>query len=453
MPMVRCAACDAPNVDDRVTCWRCLRDLDADPAERGAAQPAGRGAAQPAERGAEAIEIERRTPLPDRLEGAWGLPDQPDPALVGASTAQRIEAPVGASTAERILVPVGASTAEPIEGPLGAPAPEPLGRSIGGRVTPPVAVPVRPSTEVTVTTRAPTPVPRPIVLSTWPSQRSARRGVGRALLVASIALLLVLGIAGVAFLNLAMGGANDAGREPEPSGRDLLAALLAPSAEPAAAATPAPVAQPSPVDDSGPADAASTASPAIERSTGVTVEAATQVVVSPEGTTTAGVPAGRAPRGNAFTCGGAAPDPIRDLRDRTWRVRKVSFRGMGGFERVIIHLDRLGDARTGDRTMAIAGRVSTNELAELPSDVRPERERRGLLRIALAGVPEGPELRAFRPLGIGSVGELSLLPGRNGRTALLTIDHDACYRIRVPEWGPSGSDDARRAEVVIDIRD
>ena len=34
MPMVRCRACDAPNVDDRVTCWRCLRDLDAEPAAR-----------------------------------------------------------------------------------------------------------------------------------------------------------------------------------------------------------------------------------------------------------------------------------------------------------------------------------------------------------------------------------------------------------------------------------
>jgi hypothetical protein len=134
-------------------------------------------------------------------------------------------------------------------------------------------------------------------------------------------------------------------------------------------------------------------------------------------------------------------------------VTKVSFRGMPGFERVIIHLYRIGDARPGDRTVAIAGRVSTSQLAELPSDVQPERERRGLLRVTLPGVPEGPELRAFRPLGIGNIGELSLLPGRKGRTALLAIDHDACYRVRVPEWGPSGSDDAHRAEVVIDIRD
>ena len=126
---------------------------------------------------------------------------------------------------------------------------------------------------------------------------------------------------------------------------------------------------------------------------------------------------------------------------------------MPGFERVILHLERIGDARPGRGTVAIAGRVSTRELDELPADVHPERRRRGLLRIALPGVPEGPELRAFRPLGIGNIGELSLLPGRNGRTALLAIDHDACYRVRVPEWGPAGADDARRAEVVIDIRD
>jgi hypothetical protein len=211
--------------------------------------------------------------------------------------------------------------------------------------------------------------------------------------------------------------------------------------------------EPTPAREADPIDAAAAAAPADPSQREVHRVPATQVTVSPEGTATTDVPAGRAPRGNAFTCGDAAPTPIRDLLGRTWRVTKVSFRPMPGFERVILHLDRIGDARPGRRTVAIAGRVSTAELAELPSDVHPERRRRGLLRIALPGVPAGPELRAFRPLGIGNVGELSLLPGRNGRTALLTVDHDACYRVRVPEWGPSGAVDARRAEVVIDIRD
>ena len=37
-------------------------------------------------------------------------------------------------------------------------------------------------------------------------------------------------------------------------------------------------------------------------------------------------------------------------------------------------------------------------------------------------------MRGFRPLGLGHVGELSMLPGRGSKTALLAIDCDACYR-------------------------
>ena len=41
-------------------------------------------------------------------------------------------------------------------------------------------------------------------------------------------------------------------------------------------------------------------------------------------------------------------------------------------------------------------------------------------------------MRGFRLTGLGHVGELSMLPGKNGKTALLAIDSDACYRVRVP---------------------
>ena len=45
MPMVRCVACDAPNVTDRDTCWRCLRSLsDPAPELESEVVPAGRDA-------------------------------------------------------------------------------------------------------------------------------------------------------------------------------------------------------------------------------------------------------------------------------------------------------------------------------------------------------------------------------------------------------------------------
>jgi hypothetical protein len=155
--------------------------------------------------------------------------------------------------------------------------------------------------------------------------------------------------------------------------------------------------------------------------------------------------------GNAFTCENAAA-PIRDPHDRTWRVTKISYSAQGGFERVILHLRRIGGARPGRGTSAIAARVPTARIADFPEDVRPEKQRRRLLRVDLAGVPDGPNLRAFRLLGLGSVGELSLLPGRKGRTALLTVDSGACYRVRVPAWGSNAAPDASQAEVVIDVR-
>jgi hypothetical protein len=162
---------------------------------------------------------------------------------------------------------------------------------------------------------------------------------------------------------------------------------------------------------------------------------------------------GGAPRaGNAFTCENDAA-PIRDPYDRTWRVKKISYSTQAGFERVILHLARIGEARPGGRTAAIAGRVPTSRITDFPEAVRPEKRQRRLLRVDLAGVPVGPDLRGFRLLGLGNIGEVSLLPGRNGRTALLAIDGDACYRVRVPAWGSEVDPDASQAEVVIDVKD
>jgi hypothetical protein len=156
-------------------------------------------------------------------------------------------------------------------------------------------------------------------------------------------------------------------------------------------------------------------------------------------------------KASAFTCEGDAP-PIRDPFDRTWRVSKISYTTQPGFERVILHLRRISEASPSGGTSAIARRVPISRIGDFPEDVRPEKKKRRLLRVDLAGVPDAPNLRAFRLMGLGHIGELSLLPGKKGRTALLAIDGDACHRLRVPAWNASADPDASQAEVVIDIK-
>ena len=155
--------------------------------------------------------------------------------------------------------------------------------------------------------------------------------------------------------------------------------------------------------------------------------------------------------GSSFTCGNDA-EPIRDPYDRTWGVSKISYSTQPGYERVVLHLRRIGEARPGRGASAIAGRVPTSRIEDFPDSVRPEKEKRRLLRVDLAGVPEGPDMRGFRLTGLGHVGELSMLPGKNGKTALLAIDSDACYRVRVPGWGSQVDADARYTEVIIDVK-
>ena len=155
--------------------------------------------------------------------------------------------------------------------------------------------------------------------------------------------------------------------------------------------------------------------------------------------------------GSSFTCGNDA-EPIRDPFDRTWGVSKISYSTQPGYERVVLHLRRIGEARPGRGASAIAGRVPTSRIEDFPDSVRPEKEKRRLLRVDLAGVPEGPDMRGFRLTGLGHVGELSMLPGKNGKTALLAIDSDACYRVRVPGWGSQVDADARYTEVIIDVK-
>jgi hypothetical protein len=69
----------------------------------------------------------------------------------------------------------------------------------------------------------------------------------------------------------------------------------------------------------------------------------------------------------------------------------------------------------------------------------------------MQGVTQAPDLRAYRPQGIDLVKELSIVRGTRSRTAILSLNGDGCFQVRIPVFGPSASGGEERAEIFIDI--
>ena len=461
MPMVRCAACDAPNVTDRDTCWRCLRSLS-DPAP----EPEPEVVPEVGEAGAELTGVEL-TRVESATTDCSRVSDAPMSPAVGwqAPTSRSPGVPTPPLARPAAATVVAAPLSEPLA-PAVLPSPPPPPPP-----TPRVVMPLDP-TPIKVT-----PVRRagPTIMPTaWPPPGGARRGRRRGRsVIASVAALLTLAIAGLVLVDgwlptlaeptdpttaglvdrssRAVRGAArrrdphcrpPCGRSrphlrprstirssrPRPSargGRDRQRPRLRTRLRPR---LPEPADRPRAPDPALPDEVAT---PEIR-------EASDRSGDTPS-------------VGSSFTCGNDA-EPIRDPFDRTWGVSKISYSTQPGYERVVLHLRRIGEARPGRGASAIAGRVPTSRIEDFPDSVRPEKEKRRLLRVDLAGVPEGPDMRGFRLTGLGHVGELSMLPGKNGKTALLAIDSDACYRVRVPGWDLQVDADARYTEVIIDVK-
>jgi hypothetical protein len=69
----------------------------------------------------------------------------------------------------------------------------------------------------------------------------------------------------------------------------------------------------------------------------------------------------------------------------------------------------------------------------------------------MEGVTQAPALRAYRPGGLELVRELSIVRGDRSRTAILSLNGDGCYQVRVPVFGVSAPTGADQAEVFIDV--
>ncbi len=145
-------------------------------------------------------------------------------------------------------------------------------------------------------------------------------------------------------------------------------------------------------------------------------------------------------------------EPILDTYDRKWRLNRVRFLNRGGYERVVLELERTGINRSGTPTGVTVTRVPVSRLKDVaPNAPRPKRGKTAML-VQLDGVRDAPDLRAYRPTSTGITKELSVLRDGRSRTVLLAVPGDACYQVRVPVFGPSASGKERKAEVFIDLK-
>ncbi len=153
---------------------------------------------------------------------------------------------------------------------------------------------------------------------------------------------------------------------------------------------------------------------------------------------------------NDVTCA-SLDEPIVDSHDRTWHLRQVRFVDGPNHERVVLALERAGRAREGQSTEVTVERMPVADLAtEFPGAPRPKNGRTALV-VRMQGVTRAPDLRAYRPDGLELVKELSIVRGDGSRTAILSLNGDGCYQVRIPVFGTSAPANADRAEVFIDI--
>jgi hypothetical protein len=144
-------------------------------------------------------------------------------------------------------------------------------------------------------------------------------------------------------------------------------------------------------------------------------------------------------------------EPIVDSHGRTWGIERVRFIGRPEYERVVFDLRRRGRIDPDGRTEVTVDRTPVKDVpSEVRGASRPGRGRTALV-VRMQGVTEAPALQAYRPQGVDLVKELSIVRNDRSHTAILSLNGDACYQVRIPVFGPSASGEEDRAEIFIDI--
>ena len=152
---------------------------------------------------------------------------------------------------------------------------------------------------------------------------------------------------------------------------------------------------------------------------------------------------------SGWICDGAVQ--LEDPRGRNWSLGRVSFVEGPGYERVVLHIDRLGPG-TGENPTVTAEAFATSRVRDAIG-VRTPSLGQTTVSLHLAGGIEGNlGLRGYRPSGLRSLREFSVYPAARGSSrVLISVPADKCFRLRVPAWTASGPN-TRQAQILLDIK-
>jgi len=148
----------------------------------------------------------------------------------------------------------------------------------------------------------------------------------------------------------------------------------------------------------------------------------------------------------------ATSQPIADAWGRRWSVSKVTFLDQPRFERVVFHLARTDGARKRGGAELKVEPIPVSRLQRLVPEAPRPRRGRTVLYIPLENFADAPTIRSYRPSGVDLVKEFSLVRSGGTATALVAVPGGACYRVRVPVWGPSATGNERVAKIFVDIQ-
>jgi hypothetical protein len=153
---------------------------------------------------------------------------------------------------------------------------------------------------------------------------------------------------------------------------------------------------------------------------------------------------------NGWVCEGSVT--LEDPRGRRWSLGRAAFRAGPGYERVVLHIDRLGPGNGASASMT-AQALPTSKLRGTIPGVRSPSSGQTTFSRHLAGPIEGNlGVRGYQPNGLRLLKRFSVYPAAGGSSrVLVSAASGECFRARVPAWTATGPNTST-AQIYLDIK-
>ena len=153
---------------------------------------------------------------------------------------------------------------------------------------------------------------------------------------------------------------------------------------------------------------------------------------------------------NGWVCDGSVT--LEDPRGRRWSLGRAAFRAGPGYERVVLHIDRLGPGNGAAASMTAQALSSGKVRGTIPG-VRTPSSGQTTFSLHLAGPIEGNlGVRGYQPNGLRLLKRFSVYPAAAGSSrVLVSAASGRCFRVRVPAWTATGPN-TRTAQIYLDIK-